>query len=297
MTTVHLSGFGWLGSVLALHLDRRGIPFTWSDPDARRTAWRSSNGVVYPDGDADAQRDAAVWKIWERDGLLPSGTVAPALFAYSQKHPPHSGKYKPIRLWGDVHSSPPGLAYVVNVPDAVRATRERFAALRLDSAPADALVVESHGYGRRLDALEWGWTATARLHLPAPAQRALDEVGGLQLYGRVHRWELAYATSVPGRHGTFRVGTSRIRARGFKPDAAAEHFAQRAQSLADLFPGVRVLDADAPEEGWRPVPRRGDDLMTRRIGGVLALPSASHSGVRRAPTIIASALRAIERAM
>lgn len=294
--TLHIEGMGWMGAILALNLDRRGVDFTWNDTDRNRVAWRASNGVVYPDGDAEAQACKRVWDDWHASGLLAAPTVTPALFAYSQKSPPHGGTYKPIHLWSGIHSSPPGEAYIVNVAGAVADARARFADRRVEAPPADATVVVSHGSSERCGGFDWGWTAEARLKLPDAAKRAIDQVGGIQMYGRVNRFELAHATTVPGSPGTYKIGTSSQNSPKSRPRAALEQFAKRVEQVERLFPGVRVLDADSPVQGWRPRNKRPEDTAPRWIRGRLVLAPAGHNGVRLAPRIVAETLNALEAA-
>lgn len=297
---IHIQGMGWIGSILALNLERQGVDFTWHDTEARRVAWRASNGVIYPDGDAAAKASKQVWDGWVASGLLPADIVSPALFAYSQKSPPHGGTYKPIQLWPGVHSSPPGEAYIVNVAGAVAYTRERFADRRLDSAPADSTIVVSHGSSERCGGYDWGWTAKARLKLPNAAKRAISDVGGIQMYGRVNRFELAHATSIPGNPDRFKIGTSSQNSGKSRPNDALAQFAKRIQQVERLFPGVKVLDAETPVEGWRPRNKRPDDTAPRWTpnydGQRLVLAPAGHNGVRFAPRIVADALTALEAA-
>lgn len=297
---IHIQGMGWVGSILALNLERRGVDFTWHDTDARRVAWRASNGVVYPDGDAEAQACKTVWDGWAASGLLPSNIVAPALFAYSQKSPPHGGAYKPIELWPGVHSSPPGEAYIVNVAGAVEYARTRFADQRLDSAPTGSVTVVTHGSSERCGGYDWGWTARTRLKLPKAAKRAIEQVGGIQMYGRVNRFELAHATSIPGAPDRFKIGTSSQNSPKSRPDAALAQFAKRIQQVEKLFPGVKVLDAETPVEGWRPRNKRPDDTAPRWTPNSaeprLVLAPAGHNGVRFAPRIVADTLAVLEAA-
>ncbi|MCQ9384421.1 hypothetical protein [Brevibacterium moorei] len=294
--TVHLDGMGWLGSTLAVNLERNGIDFTWSDIDSWRTAWRASNGVVYPDGDPLAVRGLEAWDRWYAQGLLPESAACRAAFGYTQVTVPHGGTYRPLEFWPGVKRAPGLSAYIVNVAAVVKWARSRYSDRRRDSAPEGSLEVVARGNGRMLKRYVWGWTARARIKLPAEARAVIDSGAGLELYGLVNKFEKVHVTSIPGEPGQFKLGTSsRPGVSNRRPEAALRDFAKRVGQAETLFPGLTVLDADSPVEGWRPFPARPDYTVRRAPSGI-ELPSAGSSGVRLAPVIVQSALDLIGEA-
>lgn len=282
MVVVHLTGMGWMGTILARHLHEAGIAFTWSDIDSEHVAWRASNGLVGPDGDERSIRNARIWSDWHNRGLLGNHSEQ-ATYVYAHKTPPHGGRYKPVLLSNGLHRAPEPVI-VVNVPDAVMAARAEFAASRRPGPPEDALNIITHGFSDRFHRAVWGWTADATLNLPPE----LAALGTLDLYGRANRFEVVHATARAGRPGWYRIGTTLSAKTPTNPDETAMRaLLKRAAMLPELFPGVTIDTVSSPVNGWRPLPQdMSADPVIRKTGNTWTLPPLGHSGVRWCPEVI-----------
>jgi hypothetical protein len=293
---LHLVGLGWLGAVLADSLHDAGVPFTWHDTGSpTRNAWRASTGCVYPDGDHAAQADYDTWGAW-----LASGRYADRArrvdWWYTTKQPPH-GAHPPNRQADIGFARCCGLtAITVDVPGIVMDARDRYAAQRLDAPPPDARIVYAHGH-HTAAAWTWGWSANARLDLGP-----VGPVASLHLWAS--RFRNGYAYAAPdsrGGQGHWLVGSAARRTNNpaMRTDVAITESIDRWHALlTELTHGeCRLLDVVDVAQGHRPVPASFTTRPEVRIHEgqvVVAMPAMIHSGVRRAPTVIARTLAALE---
>lgn len=284
---VHIEGMGWLGSALAFRLNRAGVPFTWNDIDSGHVAWRASTGIVYPAGDERSQTNLRAWAGWHSSGLFPAGTVAPAAYCYAHKNPPHEGRYQVTDLgWLRVAHAQ---CFAVDVPAIVRAARAEFADARVDAAPAGAPRVVAHGYSPRRTGYVWGWSAAVALDIPEEVTRLAGE-RRIALYGKPHRFQLAYAYPIPTRPGWWWAGSSLVPQSKAGDGNTARPFEAWRGALPTLYPKARLLDAETPVQGWRPRGSADDPLgLNVDPDGTITFPPLWHSGVRWAPTLIEEA--------
>lgn len=274
---IHLEGMGWLGSALALRLDRAGVEFTWHDTDDPYCAWKASTGMVYPSGDARSERNRALWAAWCRDGAMPPGTVEAVRYVFTHRKPPHEGAYRYADLgWARVAHP---LGYAVNAPAIVAVARERFAGCRTDGPTRNQKVIRAHGFNSRRQAYMWGWSAPVKLALPTSLADLPHRVA---LYSRAHRFQIVYAYVIPSRPGWYWAGSSLVRQAQPRELDAERHRDDWLKAFERLWTTVAVEDVEAPVHGWRPVPAPGDSPVYRAG----EMPPMWHSGVRWAPMII-----------
>lgn len=287
---IHIEGMGWFGSVLAQRLAHAHVPFTWHDTDTPHTAWQASTGIAYPAGDARSMDNLHSWATWMRDYPAIAEHTRAVHYVFAHKKPPHEGNY-PVKDLGWARIA--GLrAVVVDVPALVPATRERFAEHRRDSAPTGVPLIVAHGFGARLDHYVWGWTAPVRLDIGTLAADA-DSTPGDQLfafYGRVHRFQMAYAYPIIGRPGWWRAGSALVVQKTPRRGRPAAHVDRWRTGFQQLFPKVRVLDIEPALEGWRPAPADDDSGQLTITDTTVTFPPLWHSGVRWAPTLVDEAL-------
>lgn len=293
---IHVEGMGWLGSVVAWHLHRAGIDFTWNDTGSAHVAWRASTGIVYPAGDLRSTSDHAAWLAWLGDPWWPPGLAAAETCSYwfNHRNPPHGGRYQLAADigWARMASVP---AVQVNVPAIVSATRAAFRdAQRTRPVPAE-VTIRAHGFGPRLDAYVWGWAVPVELAYPPELADACSH-GRPTFYGREGRYKMAYAYALPGTP-RWLAGSSLITQRTAKELDARKHFATWCDTFARVLPKVELLSVGEPMQGWRPKPAPDDAgyVTSERTarGRLISVPPLWHSGVRWAPSVVAQVMEAL----
>ena len=281
--SVHLQGFGFLGTYIGIRLEKEGIPFTWSDTDAAVTAWRACTGAIYPSGHA---LDMECYDRWS--GRSPSDVFAVADYWYSTKGAPHEGRWPARRDIGSMrlHALP---SYHVNAQRWVEQARRRYAELRTERKPTSSTLVVAHGFGQRLDHVVWGWTRHVRLRFdravfgPSPA-----------FYCREGRFTMAYAYPTPGESGVWYAGSSLIVQRTPKQLEIAPKYARWETTFKRLTAGlVEVEPVGQFMQGWRPAGRPEDERMVVRTAEGWAIRPLWHSGVRWAPAIADAVVQAL----
>lgn len=284
---LHVEGMGVLGSVLARHLTASGRAFTWSDTDDPHAAWPASTGLVYPDGDPDAAADLATWAAWSAAGLFAPDELAPARFVYAQKTRPHGGRYPTLGLGECGLTMALADCWQVDPARLVGNVRTENAASRTQSTPGGATVVRAHA---RIWRHTWGWSAPVRLDTAR-----LPDLGAPPAFHGRRISVNVYAYPLLSRPGWWRAGSSLYDQRHPRPlDAAAHLDRWRADWAARGFWAVPVVETGEPVQGWRPRPAPDDPAtVTRDPDGALRIPALWHSGVRRAPTVIAALLTAL----
>lgn len=288
---IHIEGMGWFGAALALRLDHERIPFTWHDTDTRWTSWQASTGIAYPAGDDRSNRNLTLWHTLPTTypGFAPYTTNTS--YVYKHKKPPHQGKYPVIdHGWARIASVP---AVTVDVPALVPAVREQFAARRVHAAPDNVPTIAAHGYTKRLDHYVWGWSAPVKLDTTA-LDTLPDRGPGNRyaFYGRVHRFQMAYAYPIVTRPGWYRAGSALVVQRTAQHGKPGTHLDRWAEGFTTLFPAIPILNAEPAIEGWRPAADSEDTgLITDGGNRRIEFPPLWHSGVRWAPELIDAAIR------
>lgn len=282
---IHIEGMGVLGSILARHLEARGVPWTWSDNEDPHSAWRASTGLIYPDPEPRAAAALTQWSGWHALGLFASDELSPASYVYAQKAPPHGGKYA-TRVLG------PGLTlaladcWQLNPARLVHRIRAAHAHTRLADTPS-GVVVRAHA---PIWKHTWGWSAPVQLDTSAlPELAAPPAFIGRRISVNV------YAYPVPGRPGWWRAGSALYDQTKPRSLDADMHLARWCQDFEQRFPAVPILAAERPVEGWRPRPHPDTQpTVSRDADGAYRVPALWHSGVRLAPAVIGELLDALE---
>lgn len=293
---IHVEGMGWLGSVIALNLADRDIPFTWHDADAAHVAWKACTGIVYPAGDDRSVADHAAWLSWAAAPWLPSDAVEICSYWFNHRNPPHGGRYKlgADLGWARMAAVP---AVQVDVPTIVADARASFAGCRATAPPAGRhTLIRAHGFSDRLAGYVWGWSTLVELAYPGDLAEA-STGGRPTFYGREGRFKMAYAYALPGRPTSWLAGSSLITQKQAKPLDAGKHFRSWQATFGRLMPEVDVINVGPTVQGWRPKPGPDDDgrvsVAAGEHGLVITVPPLWHSGVRWAPSVVAEVLGAL----
>ncbi len=296
---IHIEGMGILGSLVALTLAGKKIPFTWHDTNEKQVAWQASTGAIYPagaDGSVDKEcYDAFANMLGHSAYALLAKHCEFSWYVFNHKKPPHDGRYdfNPIGNYGlNIGDS---LSMHLNAQTFVPAVRERFKSKRLRDRPTDTKGIDfyivAHGFpsaaSQRTSHYYWGWTRLVQLKYD---KRLLPQQPNKRpcFYFRQGRFVMAYAYPVPGTPWWY-SGSSLIVQRERKSlDMPAKY--ERWKAFFEKLGGGYVKVAKEGEylEGWRPA--RSDDkwvTSTGRTNKVISLPPLWNSGIRHSPKVIA----------
>lgn len=289
----HIDGMGVIGSLLAWRLSAMGERFTWWDTEEQVNAWRACTGIIYPSGDAFDMQNYRRWVETHQNypwNAIGSNHLEMAMYWFSSKNPPHSGKYEvhsfdniPLRL-ASLNS------YHFNAQTFVAKTREHFEQYRFRSANPEVRFT-AHGFNGRLGRYLWGWTALVELEFSEvyPDLHLTRNA----LYLREGRYKIYYAYPCPGTPFHY-VGTSLINQTRPKELDIAPKFEKFERHLERATEGtVKVNHVDKFLQGWRPVAGGEDsgELAERHDRTVVVKP-LWNSGVRHAPAVIDAVLKA-----
>src|ERR1700755_809406 len=161
---IHIEGMGVLGSLIAHQLTTEfaGIHLTWHDIDVGCNAWRACTGAVYPSGDRSDEWARSRWWLSATHKLGPK-FVERANYWFSQKHPPHKGKYQIVTKLGSLKCADPQSIHF-NAQTFVPWMQERLGQFRKEGASSSAnAYIVAHGFGPRLSHYYWGWSRRGRL--------------------------------------------------------------------------------------------------------------------------------------
>jgi hypothetical protein len=282
---------GVIGCYLGLRLLHDGVDFTWHDSSEAVNAWEACTGAIFPTGHADDLEALAVWR-----GHLDDPGFAPymeeAAYVFSQKHPPHGGKYRHVEL-GPMRLAEERSLHL-NAQDWVRRTRLLLANHQGPPSTGQRRVI-THGFGPRLARFMWGWTVRVKVGFE-PGTELVSGGHFMRpcIYCREGRFVMAYAYPVPGTELWY-AGSSLISQRVPKRLDVEKHYRRWRGQFLRMTEGyvTGVARASEPIEGWRPVPFKDDTAwITEQPDGSLAARPLWHSGVRHAPHIY-NALREV----
>jgi hypothetical protein len=314
---VHLEGFGLQGALTRAFLATYypDAVVTWHDIEAPINAWTASTGAIYPGGDPATKEGYESW-VTHLDVLQrasPVCTIAERCFSradmwYSQKSPPHQGRYTPARemnVGGEAQlKCAPDQSMHLNAQLFVPQMRHLYAAERTDSVVMDTIdgkpldvdfYVVCHGFGARLDHYFWGWTRLVELDYdPFFSRNSKDRPSFYFRKGQL----FFYAYPCPGSKWWY-AGSSLIRCplgrtQGYDPvpkyDTWLRHF------LGVARDSIKITSSGSFLTGWRPAQHdevaEADRWVTRDapiIGGAptarLTVPPLWHSGIRHFPRV------------
>jgi hypothetical protein len=286
--SVHIEGMGLQGALLAHRLHMYGVPFTWDDLEAERTAWKASTGAIYPATSTKFGPDKEcwqVWKAWYEAGQFDRAHLEKSAgMIFATKNPPHEGKYGVDEFdfgikRGQMES------YHLNAQAFVPATRARFADRRVAPAVGKANAkyhIVAHGWGERLAYAYWGWTRLVELEYPEQYDRNGTRPA---FYFRPNKYVMAYAYPVAGTPW-FYSGSSIIKQRlgAFKPLDMPTKYIRWASVFTELAQGqVRIVKEGNFIEGWRPAAAETDTSWARKRGRVITLRPLWNNGIRHFP--------------
>lgn len=318
---VHIEGMGFYGCLLACELARWDVPFTWHNRETGYSAWRASTGSILPCPTAPAlhQSAYATWLRWTDPNLAPWAKLMlrgdePIVIAgslwYNPNLPAMGGqRISGIALPGDSLALSRDRSLHFHVTRFVRETRAAFqAAMRYSVSGSPTHYVIAHGFGRRLDHVNWGWSAYADLDFHPDILQSSHPNTVPCIYLRTTNFRYFYA--LPHPSGTWRIGSASIAqaAPGLSlGDAGLDRHLASFQRAMDRHLGGLVTvvgEVWGLTEGWRPTPASNDTDLVRTTTSaqpgwyppsiVLEFPSMAGDGVRLAPAVLASALQALE---
>jgi len=292
---------GLMGCLIATSFERDGIPFTWSDTDAKVTAWKASTGCVFPTGEPN---EIANYHFWvnmlhakNEFGSWMRTYMERGLWTYLSVSPPHDGRkagVMEVARLGELAISNMSTIHL-NVPAFVEATRGKFT--RQESEPArGAETIVSHGYKRAVR-YGWGWSCQLTLKLS-------DDLLGLCqgarpcLYLR-KGYLMYYAYPMPGTD-RYIVGTQNISQKQPKErdtDTPYLKWLEHLEKYVGDHVWVRKLHESTMAQGWRPYGEDGakEVVRTKREPRIYFVKPQSGNGLRMYPRTYMALRRAMGR--
>lgn len=286
--SIHLEGMGFNGAMLALHLERCGVEFTWHDTLSPVNAWSASTGAIYPGGSTKFGPDWSCWQVWQRwhqEGLFGPWLEA-ANYWFGSKRPPHQGRYEVAAEHAGMRRAAVP-SYHFNAQSFVPAMRQRFIKQQRlvdEQAAPGSIYIVTHGFGQRLHRAYWGWTRLIELdvdpELKSPWSRPC-------IYFRPNKFVMAYAYPVPNTNRWY-AGSSLISQRlgAFRDlDPYPKYDRWKRLFLEFTSGAVRITDESIFLTGWRPAaaPTDGVWLAEHRPGWEYSLRPLWNSGIRHYP--------------
>jgi hypothetical protein len=252
----HIKGAGLVGCVLMHALNRAQIPFTWSDNDAKWTAWRASTGSAIP-SPGDSPELMVAWKNFAssaNDGIK-------RLIECTH-----------VNRWDNKQQQfvDEGFGWHLNVYHFVKNTRIQFAFLRTLDRTFSEREIRAAG---ALTCKEWwwGWSATA----------SASNIERASWVRRVVR-QTRYLYPQPGTE-YFYCGSSIIHQKKPHQLDVQKHIEWWQREWADFLAEHDVQMVTSPIQGWRPVGRPGHWEMTK--DGDVEISPMSASGVKHSPLV------------
>ena len=265
-----------IGSVLGRALEARGLPFTWSDTE-EPAAWQASTGRV-----TDAAGAAAWGYILAR---------VPALWASVEPAPQFKWSSGEWRAEPDT--------YMVAVPHLVAWTRHDLNLRRVDAPPAGARVIVAHGFNDRRASYSRGWSMAVQAVVPHG--RAAYSYHTPRVKGLSYRTGAArYLYPIAGDPGWYWAGSEMRTVQSRASWDAEPDYTDWLHAMEAVGITVVTREIGPPRLGWRPMAAPGDGLKgvgadwLPRSDGALLAPPLYHSGVTRAPGLIADLLNLLE---
>lgn len=293
--SIHIEGMGVFGSLLAWSLYERDVPFTWNDIRSKNNAWQACTGAVFPTGHA---RDNECLELWHqlrymRNVVRKPNVTEVGAYWYSQKTPPHGGRYRPEAEVNGMRLAPARSLHF-NAQQLVAQTRMAFAdqeRARSSWPSGSGRLVIAHGFGARLDHVVWGWSKLVELKYDESAYELdlYDEEERVRpcFYFREGRFVMAYAFPVPGERDLWYAGSSLITQKEPRELEVEGKYQTWMRNVRRLSSGnVEVVKSHQTLQGWRPAPDKLDnELCVLRSDGAIMFPSCWHNGVRIWPAI------------
>jgi hypothetical protein len=277
--------------MLAVHLERCGVDFTWHDTLSPINAWSASTGAIYPGGSMKFGPDRQCWEVWQRwsqDGYF-GDMLEAANYWFGQKHPPHGGKYGVVAEHAGMRRAAVP-SYHLNAQRFVPWVRERFRAWErkpneqgyLDLGAASIYLV-SHGFGERFNRAYWGWTRLIELATEAELQQPWPRSA---FYFRPNKFVMAYAYPVAGTNRWY-AGSSLIMQRPGKLrdlDPYPKYEKWKAKFLQFTNGAATIVDEGIFLTGWRPAAAPADEVwLAEEHAGIYSLRPLWNSGIRHFP--------------
>lgn len=301
MTRYHIEGMGLVGSLLAASFDEDDIPFTWSDNDAKVTAWKASTGCVFPTGDPV---EASCYRLWvnlvanrQSLGRHVGDYAELGVWTYISVNPPHDGRAVGVAALTKVEGLVVSNHHTVhlNVPAFVKNTREDYADLRAKPRAGDSIIV-SHGYKRAVR-YGWGWSAQAELAL---SDELLAACSGARpcLYLR-KGYLMYYAYPFPGTDD-YIVGTQNVSQKEPRERPTEEPYMKWLDHFNEHMGDhgmVKRLHSDTMQQGWRPYGAKESKLIsrTKSTPRTYYIQPQSGNGLRMWPATYNALRKAMDR--
>jgi len=243
---LHLQGMGVVGSLVARQLELRGIDFTWSDTDAKHTAWRACTGITYRSG---SKLDNDNFKWWTDHFPEYGQWMETAMFCHYSEKAPHGGRSKVVARVGAVRVSD-FVSYHMNAQLLVQETQHSLRLRRTTRQSRNTQLVVTHGFAK-IHEWSWGWMCPVQLKL----NPFFHEWSNRPCFYLRDGFILDYLYPIPRQGDWWYAGTSLItqqEPRSLLIDPKLRSWGERVTKKAlDAF---SVQKLGSPVEGWRPKP-------------------------------------------
>jgi hypothetical protein len=285
MSTVHIKGFGLIGSLLAWELTSRKIMFSWEDNDTPG-AWKASTGCIYPSGE---ELDAVNYDLWlqsfgqaDRRPIILFSEAVP--YGYTQKSIPHhnnSKELKYVETVGNIKILNKQSMHV-NVQAFVQFTQEFFFSARIDKTPTNRLVIHANGFHKyKPTDYRWGWSVECK-----PSGEVFNRYPRFCLNAKEGRFINAYLYPKPTTD-TYYLGTHFIYQKEQKDLEIKDKIEKIVQHISKVTDGqVSIEITGEPKTGWRPAYMEEYSHAFIQEGSSMYVTPKSANGLRHAPTYI-----------
>lgn len=255
---IHIEGAGIPGCLLMRKLTEYDIDFTWDDCDAKKTSWKASTGAIFPGGNIALSPDQPcyeAWMSWHAEDDIVKLFTERCTFLLEHNKPPSGGEYALHRIGTTTLNRAGEDSLHFNAQAFVGWARKHYENRRLErpavKLPGTKLTVVSHGFGKRLHRLRWGWTRLVRLEY----DDALNFDGRRPCFRlRNYSTALTYAYPRPNTpwwySGTNLCKQHPDRARDLEPEPKYERW--KRWFLRRTGGCVRIAEEGEFIVGWRP---------------------------------------------
>lgn len=299
--TVHIQGFGIVGSMLGALLAAEGIEFTWNDIDAKPEGWRAGTGCVLPTGYEVDHQNLTMWMQHLGVGGEPDAFgewmqqfMDINRWCYISKAPPHQGKKAGVEALAEVGPVKVSNSVTVNLNSQamVEQTRERFADQRTEKPKKKQTVIVSHGSATAIR-YTWGWSGIVKINESDELKEALH--GQRATYYLRKGVRIAYLYPVPHTNlyyaGTDIISQTNPKSLSIKPKY--ERWKGEVEERSGGLITVKALKKGSLKEGWRPIADSAEKFSWVGEDGTVYCRAMSGDGVRHFPQLGRSVLAAL----
>lgn len=300
--SVHIQGFGIVGSMLGALLEAEGIEFTWSDTDHDVQGWKAGTGCVLPTGYEVDHQNLTMWlQHLGAGGSEPDGFgewmkqfMDVNRWCYISKNPPHNGKKAGVEVLSEVGPIKVSNSVTVNLDSQalVEQTRKHFDKHRTDGAKKKQTLIVSHGSATAIR-YTWGWSGVVKVREAKELKEALH--GQRATYYLRKGVRIAYLYPMPHTDlyyaGTDIISQSVPKSLSIKPKY--ERWKGEVEERTEGLITIKGLKKGSLKEGWRPIADSAEKYSWVSEDGAIYCRAMSGDGVRHFPQLGRSVLAAL----